>query len=75
MKYAPNEIVSMRISAGKGYRTVHALAKNNNLLASGRTLVIDDLEQEAAWNYGISSSFCVLYRRTPSFHLSNTKFS
>ena len=41
MKYAPNDIVSMRISAGKGYRTVHALAKNNNLLASGRTLVID----------------------------------
>ncbi len=41
MKYAPNDIVSMRISAGKGYRTVHALAENNNLLASGRTLVID----------------------------------
>ena len=59
VKYAPNEIVSLRISAGKGYRSVHALAENNNLLASGRTLVIDDLEQEAAWNYGISSSFYI----------------
>ena len=59
VKYAPNEIVSFRLSAGKGYRTVHALAENNNLLASGRTLVIDDLDQEAAWNYGLSSSFYI----------------
>ena len=57
VKYVPNDVVSLRLSAGKGYRTVHALAENNNLLASGRTLVINDLEQEAAWNYGISSSW------------------
>ena len=59
VKYAPNEIVSLRISAGKGYRSVHALAENNNLLASGRTLVIDDLKQEQAWNTGLSSSFYI----------------
>jgi len=59
VKYTPNEIVSLRLSVGKGYRTVHALAENNNLLASGRTLVIDDLEQEAAWNYGASSSWYI----------------
>ena len=59
LKLTPNEIVSLRLSAGKGYRTVHALAENNNLLASGRQLVIDDLEQEQAWNYGISSSFYI----------------
>ena len=59
LKLTPNEIVSLRLSAGKGYRTVHALAENNNLLASGRELVIDDLEQEQAWNYGISSSFYI----------------
>ena len=59
LKLTPNEIVSLRLSAGKGYRTVHALAENNYLLASGRTLVIDDLEQEQAWNYGISSSFYI----------------
>ena len=65
VKYAPNEIVNLRISAGKGYRSVHALAESNNLLASGRNLVIDDLEQEAAWNYGISSSFYIpLYGKT-----------
>ena len=59
LKLTPNEIVSLRLSAGKGYRTVHALAENNNLLASGRDLVIDELKQEQAWNYGISSSFYI----------------
>ena len=57
LKLTPSEIVSLRLSAGKGYRTVHALAENNNLLASGRQLVIDDLEQERAWNYGISEYY------------------
>ena len=59
LKLTPSEIVSLRLSAGKGYRTVHALAENNNLLASGRQLVIDDLEQERAWNYGVSSAFYI----------------
>ena len=59
LKLMPNEIVNLRLSAGKGYRTVWALAENNNLLASGRNLVIDDLKQEQAWNYGISSSFYI----------------
>ena len=65
LKLTPNEVVSLRLSVGKGYRTVHALAENNYLLASGRTLVIEDLEQERAWNYGISSSFVIpLFGRT-----------
>lgn len=56
LKVTPHEVVSLRFSAGKGYRTVHALAENNYLLASGRRLVIEDLGQEKAWNYGASSS-------------------
>ncbi len=59
LKLTPAEFVSMRLSAGKGYRSVHALAENNFLLASGRQMVVDDLEQEQAWNYGISSSFYI----------------
>ena len=59
LKLTPNEIVSLRLSVGKGYRTVWALAENNYLLASGRQLVIDDLKQEQAWNSGISSSFYI----------------
>lgn len=59
LKYVPSSIVSLRLSAGKGYRTVHALAENAYLLASGRQLVIDPLRQENAWNYGISSAFYI----------------
>ena len=59
LKLSPSEIVSLRLSAGKGYRTVHALAENNDLLASGRQLVIDNLKQERAWNYGVSGSFYI----------------
>ena len=56
MKWQANDIIGFRLSAGKGYRSVHALAENNNLLASSRKLVIaDNLKQEEAWNYGISS--------------------
>jgi len=56
IKWAPNDIVSLRASVGKGYRTVHALAENNFLLSSGRTLIIDNLDQEEAWNYGLSAT-------------------
>lgn len=59
LRLSPGDIVSLRLSAGKGYRTVHALAENNYLLASGRTLVVGDLRQEQAWNYGTSSAFYI----------------
>ena len=56
IKYMPHEVVTLRLSAGKGYRTPHPLAENNFLLASGRTLVVDASEQESAWNYGLTAS-------------------
>lgn len=61
LKWQPSDIVGFRMSAGKGYRTVHAMAENHNLLGSSRRLVIGDgtedylLDQEEAWNYGISA--------------------
>ncbi len=57
VKYAPANLFSLRLSAGKGYRTVHALAEMNYLLASNRTLSVGSLGQEAAWNYGASLNF------------------
>lgn len=57
IKYQPWDIVSFRVSAGKGYRTVHALAENSNLFSSGRKLLIQgNLKQEETWNYGISAA-------------------
>ncbi|WP_394706807.1 TonB-dependent receptor domain-containing protein [uncultured Bacteroides sp.] len=58
IKYNMNEYVNFRASAGKGYRTTHVLAENNYLLASSRKVdIAGNLNQEEAWNYGISSSF------------------
>ncbi len=54
-KYTPNDIISLRASAGKGYRTPDALSENSNFLASSKSFVFDEnFEQEEAWNYGIS---------------------
>lgn len=55
VRYAPSDLITLRASAGKGYRTNHVLAENNFLLASSRTVrIADDLKQEEAWNYGAS---------------------
>ena len=60
LKYLPNDIITLRGSIGKGYRTSHVLAENNYLLASGRTIIIDDdLDQEEAWNYGVSAALSI----------------
>ncbi|MDO4512246.1 MAG: TonB-dependent receptor, partial [Bacteroidales bacterium] len=58
VKYAATPWFTLRASAGKGYRSPHALAENVTMLASGRTVHIDpSLQQEEAWNYGASTSF------------------
>ena len=60
VKYSPIDAISIRLSAGKGYRTVFALAEYNYLLSSGRNLNISkDLKQEEAWNYGLSTAFYI----------------
>lgn len=57
IKFQPADVLTLRASAGKGYRSPHALAENVSLLASGRTFLIEnDLKQEEAWNYGLSAS-------------------
>lgn len=56
VKWMPHDVISLRLSAGKGYRTVFALAENSYLLAGGRSLTIDNLRQEEAWNYGASAA-------------------
>ncbi len=60
LKWQANDILALRASAGKGYRTVHALAENNYLMASGRTMTVgDNLKQENAWNYGVSTALSI----------------
>ena len=59
VKYAPADLLTLRLSAGKGYRSPHPLAENHYLLASGRQLVIDEAEQEEAWNTGLSAAYYI----------------
>ena len=57
IKYAPSDMITLRTSVGKGYRSPHALAENVSLLASGREVFVDsNLKQEEAWNMGVSAS-------------------
>lgn len=68
LKWAPNEYFALRLSAGEGYRTNHVLAESNYLLASGREIIIDNnLNQDRAWNFGISTS--------NNFYINRRKFS
>ncbi|MGN0231435.1 MAG: TonB-dependent receptor plug domain-containing protein [Muribaculaceae bacterium] len=57
VKYSPIKQLTLRASAGKGFRSPHVIAENISLLASGRTFIAaDELRQEEAWNYGVSAS-------------------
>ena len=54
-RYKFTEGSTLRLAAGSGRRTANPIAENSFLLASNRTFNIQsDLEQEKAWNYGLS---------------------
>ena len=57
IRYSPVDNLNIRASVGKGYRTVFGWAEYNYLLASGRQLVVENLNQEASWNYGINADY------------------
>ena len=60
VKYSPSSVLTLRGSVGKGYRTSHVLSENHFVLASGRNVMIDrNLNQEQAWNYGVSASLSI----------------
>lgn len=59
VRYSPTDHINVRASVGKGYRSVFGWAEYNYLLASGRKLVIDNLNQEASWNYGFNIDWSV----------------
>lgn len=47
--------MTLRASAGKGYRTVHVMAENLYYLASSRDIIIaPDIDIEEAWNAGLN---------------------
>ncbi|MFD1143118.1 TonB-dependent receptor domain-containing protein [Larkinella insperata] len=54
-KYDLNPNLTLRASAGRGFRTPNALAENYGYLVSSRTVYFDGKPQaEVSWNYGTS---------------------
>lgn len=48
----------IRLSAGRGYRTANVIAENVGLLASNRSVVLEeDLDMEDAWTFGINHTY------------------
>ena len=57
-KWVVSELMKLRFSAGKGYRTPRPMLDYHTFLASSRDIILDDnLKQEEAWNYGATASF------------------
>jgi outer membrane receptor for ferrienterochelin and colicins len=55
IRYAPKEHTTIRLSAGRGFRTARVLGENISLMASSRTFNIQEMPGiESAWNSGIS---------------------
>jgi outer membrane receptor for ferrienterochelin and colicins len=55
IKYNINETLTLRGSAGKGYRTANVFAENYSLMASQRLInFVEPLKQEEAWNFGLN---------------------
>lgn len=63
IRYSPIENLTFRASAGKGYRTVQPWAEYNYLMASSRKLVVENLQQEASWNYGFNGELRIPINR------------
>lgn len=59
VRLAPSRLLTLRASAGKGYRTAMPIYENHYLLASHRGILIEGGRQtlrETAWNYGINAT-------------------
>ncbi|MCR4681520.1 MAG: TonB-dependent receptor [Bacteroidales bacterium] len=58
VKWQATDNLSLRASAGKGYRTAHVMAENMSLLTSNREFrgmgSPESLKPEEAWNFGVS---------------------
>lgn len=60
VKYDATSWLHLRASAGKGYRSAYVFPENSYLLASSRKFIINEnLDQESAWNYGLSAQFFI----------------
>jgi outer membrane receptor for ferrienterochelin and colicins len=58
IKYNPTEQTAIRLSAGRAFRVANVLVENTSFLASNRTISLEELNPEIAWNYGTNITYC-----------------
>ncbi|MBQ8098272.1 MAG: TonB-dependent receptor [Bacteroidaceae bacterium] len=63
LKWNPTPIFTLRASAGEGRRTPHPLAEHQSLLSSGRSIDLQTVTTERAWNYGASATLSIPLHR------------
>ena len=55
VRFKTHDELTLRLSAGKGYRSPNVLAENSTMFASSRHIVFKDTpKMEEAWNYGLN---------------------
>ncbi len=55
VRFKTHDELTLRLSAGKGYRSPNILAENSTMLASSRVVrFMETPKMEEAWNYGIN---------------------
>ena len=56
VRFKTHDELTIRVSAGRGYRSPNVLAENSTMLASAREIVFvgEKPQMEEAWNYGIN---------------------
>ncbi len=55
VRFKTHDELTLRLSAGRGYRSPNVLAENSTMFASSRHIVfVDTPKMEEAWNYGLN---------------------
>ena len=55
VRFMTHDELTIRASAGKGYRSPNVIAENSTMMASAREIIfVDTPKMEEAWNYGIN---------------------
>lgn len=70
-KYHISHNTTLRLSGGKGYRVANIFAENVGLMATSRNFnIVEELEPEKAWNYGISLTQNIQFLNHKTIQLS-----
>lgn len=81
-RYALNQSMVLRLSAGRGQRTANIFAENIGAFASSRAFVINGanlnnpygLDAEVAWNFGLNFTYDVTEKIQWGFDAYSTRF-